>query len=157
MSQMNTINTIHYINGKVDYINNKKINNIKSDENEYDWVIDRNPQANLFSNNRQEINHIAEITTAEDEFIPFEPEQVTPINICLETLDILEKEKTCCICIESIKKSHICQLSCNHQFCSQCTLLLYIKRELELCCPLCRTVITDITVQTTEIQQTFIM
>ena len=79
-------------------------------------------------------------------YIPFNTSHV--ISIKVDTFLITEDEKTCCICMETPHTDKMCQTNCQHKFCVDC-LTQYTKTKQT--CPLCRTLITDISVSTEEI------
>ena len=84
--------------------------------------------------------------SSELDYIPFNNPHV--ISIKVDTFSITEDEKTCCICMETPHTDKICQTNCQHKFCVDC-LTQYTKTKQT--CPLCRTLITDISVSTEEI------
>jgi len=98
------------------------------------------------------------IATETDDFIPFAQPitQNSSINFVLENVTILfDDELNCCICME-IKENHqICQLNCSHKFCSECMITNIRRNRNYTCCPLCRTTVTNIIVQTQEDFETF--
>lgn len=86
-----------------------------------------------------------------DDFIPFEHTRIPiAINFVLETLTISENDLNCCICMEKKENPQICKLNCSHKFCSNCTADHVSRNRHNSFCPLCRTYITDISVQTEE-------
>ena len=146
-------------------------NQIHETEWEVGWVIDRTPHHNNeyddvnFINNIQYIINqhfhdeapalapaLASATT--DDFIPFEP---FTIDIYVQEFLLLKEDRNCCICMESRENEQICQLNCHHKFCSKCTLShIQRNRRQQPCCPLCRTNISNISVKTQKIRETFI-
>lgn len=87
-----------------------------------------------------------------EDFIPFTPSiQPVEINFVLETLTILSNDDlNCCVCMETKENPQICQLNCQHKFCSEC-IFRHINRNRNYTeCPLCRTQITSVTVQTND-------
>ena len=90
---------------------------------------------------------------ANDEFIPFEP---FTIRIDVQEFPVSQEDINCCICMESRENQQICQLNCLHKFCSECTLSHIQRNGQRTSCPLCRTPVTNISVKTQEIRETFI-
>lgn len=132
-----------------------------------DWSIDRNQDYShlatleLLANIEQDFYDATQtlingtIQFADDEFIPFEQE--------IETNDILVKvepfatvEHDCCICMETKQNDHFCKLNCSHQFCGECISTMMNSNNIAFpCCPLCRTSITQILVQTKNMREYF--
>jgi hypothetical protein len=109
-----------------------------------------------FVTNNQPINRASNF----DEFeasIPFVLTSIEPISIevNISVFNICHEDSICCICWEMKTDLQICKLNCNHKFCEECT-LSYIKNNIRPVCPLCRTDITKINVQTEEIYKKFI-
>jgi hypothetical protein len=155
-------------------------------ENTYfSWTIDRNPDYNILniynSNNIENyinqndyshdtlinmpeissfINNIIQsynIPETED-FIPFSPVIISPtINYNLETITISsEDDLNCCICMETKENPQICQLNCCHKFCSECVITYISSNRNNPGCPICRTDITCVFIQTEEDLEKFI-
>lgn len=149
------------------------------DDNYFTWTIDRTPDHSLYNsgnldnyiNDDYEINEdmydefnysalirIPEIinlinnivyTHDTDDFIPFKIP--FDINYAVETINISsEEELNCCICMETKRNNQICQLDCMHKFCSNCIFHHIDKNRTNSCCPLCRSSIWKITLQTEE-------
>ena len=159
INNFNNINNI-ILNG--DYLINNYI-----EPDEITWEIDRNPEFNILNNLQNNhynydafnINMNQYIHVPDDEFIPFEPEieVIHPqINIIVGEFSVSEEDKDCCVCIETRENSQICQLNCFHKFCYECTLIHTRRNIRQPCCPLCRTNITNIYVQTQDIRDQFI-
>jgi hypothetical protein len=158
----------NYINYNINY--NNHINYIYdvSPAEELGWVIDRTPEYDSQSliNDGLQIRHDADHDDdlhaddygANDDFIPFEPQtqHVTHIDILVQQFPLSQEDRYCCVCMETRENQQICQLNCLHKFCSECTLAHIRKNTRQHCCPLCRTNITNISVQTEEIRETFI-
>jgi hypothetical protein len=162
---INNFNNINDIILHEDYLIDNYIR-----ENEVIWEIDRNHSNYEILNSLQNTHynydafniHFNEnVDIMDDDFIPFEPELELelepvvinePITITVEEFPTLEEDKNCCICIESREISQICQLNCCHKFCYEC-ILIHTRRNIRNpCCPLCRTSITNITVQHEEMR-----
>ena len=93
-----------------------------------------------------------------DDFIPFEPlhQPIIHIEVKVQPFQLSEEDKNCCVCMETRETHQICQLNCLHKFCSECIKIHIQRNRQESCCPLCRINITEISVQTEEICETFI-
>jgi hypothetical protein len=74
------------------------------------------------------------------------------IDIIFKNIEISEEEQNCYICMEDREKEVICCLNCNHLICGICAKHM-LKTLDTICCPLCRTSITNITVQIKSVQQ----
>jgi len=138
MNQANLNNEIYYNNVNI-IINDAYIINNYIDFNyvELNWSIDRNPDYNI-------INILNQEQTISQE-----------IDIITEEFSVSEEDKNCCICIESREDINICRLNCSHQFCYECILSYRRTNINNVCCPLCRTRITNISVQSHEIREQF--
>lgn len=141
---------------------------IENDEFIVNWVVDRNPNYNInydiiYNNNHNSNDNIiyninytidqdADQLYETEDFIPFTTSiQPVEINFVLETLTILSNDDlNCCVCMETKENPQICQLNCQHKFCSEC-IFRHINRNRNYTeCPLCRTQITSVTVQTND-------
>jgi hypothetical protein len=145
----NNFNNINNIILYGDYLINNYI-----EPDDIRWEINRIPDNDTFNININEQSNISD-----DDFIPFEPEISVihaQIDITVEEISISEEDKICCICIETREDSLICQLNCCHKFCYQCILIHTRRNRIQPCCPLCRTDITNITLQSEEIRDQFI-
>lgn len=93
-----------------------------------------------------------------DDFIPFEPQPEPPNHIQIEVQEfpLSEEDRNCCVCMETRENQQICQFNCQHKFCSECTLTHFRRNGQQTFCPLCRTLVTNISVQTEAIRETFI-
>jgi hypothetical protein len=175
---MNSIITNHNEQIIDQLLNNDDGDSIINDNDIYcgSWFIDRIPDFNIlndleFNRNQQFdlqldqarrllINRQIEFNYNSD-YIPFSNE---PIIETFESIEILvddrlpvnEDDCDCCICMESNISSKICQLNCGHKFCADCTLENVRRNYKSPLCPLCRTNIITITVQTQETYQKFI-
>jgi hypothetical protein len=131
------------------------------EENNIIEFINANDFINTIYNNQiYEENNITEIINIINTYINNqEPEQNIPstnpnenfvnINFVLETIDTsTDDDLNCCICMESKENHEICQLNCQHKFCSECIVTLVNRNRNNSECPLCRTQIDTITVQT---------
>ena len=131
------------------------------EENNIIEFINANDFINTIYNNQiYEENNITEIINIINNYINNqEPEQNIPstnpnenfvnINFVLETIDTsTDDDLNCCICMESKENHEICQLNCQHKFCSECIVTLVNRNRNNSECPLCRTQIDTITVQT---------
>lgn len=103
-------------------------------------------------------DNIAPYNAAPDDFIPFEPQPQPPNHIQIEVQEfpLSEEDCNCCVCMETRENQQICQLNCQHKFCSECTLTHFRRHGQRTSCPLCRTPVTNISVQTEDIRETFI-
>jgi hypothetical protein len=160
---INNFNNINNIILCDDYIIN---NYIETDTHNISWIIDRTPNFTILNELQNihpnydafNINMTEQIDTEPDDFIPFETEIsiIYPeIDIVVEEFDISEEDKICCICIETRENSQICRLNCFHKFCYECTLIHTRRNNIQSCCPLCRTNIRYISVQSQEIRDQF--
>jgi len=81
---------------------------------------------------------------------------ITPILNIADNHDELENDKQdvceCAICLsDTVKLSDSVKLNCNHQFCGECLIkTLETHKSLNPCCALCRTTISNITVNTSD-------
>jgi hypothetical protein len=157
-------NLINMIHNRNEYDDINFINNIQNIRNQYFHEQFGHATQALMNGLLQFQHNIdndddlpADDDAANDDFIPFEPES-QPINLIVEvhTFPVTEEEKDCCVCMESKEYQQICQLNCLHKFCSECTLTHIQRNTQQPCCPLCRTNITNISVQTQEIRDAFI-
>lgn len=101
-------------------------------------------------NYRNNINY-----NGSDDFIPFNQEdsiQSDQIEFEVQEFEINEEDKNCCICMETREESQICMLNCSHKFCADC-LPNHITRVNS--CPLCRQVITKISIQNNDVRSKF--
>lgn len=117
------------------------------------WFIDRIPDFNILNDVEFNRNQVFD-------YIPFNN---SPIMEKFDSIDILVDDKLpvnddcdCCICMESKVSSKICQLNCGHKFCADCTLENVRRNYKSPLCPLCRTNIINITVQTEENYKKFV-
>ena len=83
------------------------------------------------------------------DFIPLNDKRIkslefADITINTKKFNIEEDKKECCICMEQKKNTEFCILNCKHLFCITC-----ITKNLHknINCPVCRTIIVNITVQ----------
>lgn len=80
-----------------------------------------------------------------DDFIPFDNNyRQNSIDVNIEIFDTTEEDGQCCICLEEMGTDNICRLNCQHTFCIQCT-NQHLQRNHT--CPLCRSDITTVSVQ----------
>jgi hypothetical protein len=129
-----------------------------------EWIIDRTPDYNLTQNteiiyptyniNNQSLHNTIQLNHQEDfnhldDFIPFVSHSVNRISIETEVreINVLEKEKFCCICYETKNSEEISQINCSHKFCGTCIVDLISVNKTNSCCPLCREKICRITFQ----------
>jgi hypothetical protein len=103
---------------------------------------------NLNFNNRINSNRTVETTNSlnNEDFIPFgnsRPQNRT-IHIDITNFTVSEEERQCCICMEERLMEEICRLNCQHTFCVQC-----INRHIQTnhSCPICRSDVTNLSVQ----------
>jgi hypothetical protein len=128
-----------------------------------EWIIDRTPDYNLtqynLTQNTEIIYPISTINNESlqntiqfnhgDDFIPFASNSVKRISIETEVreINVLEKEKFCCICYENKNSEEISQINCSHKFCGTCIVDLISVNKTKSCCPLCREKICHIIFQ----------
>ena len=95
-------------------------------------------------NSNHAVNILSNITEDED-FIPFETPRNRRINIDIINFTVSEEDRHCCICMEERHSEDICRLNCQHSFCVQC-----INQHLQTnhSCPVCRSDVTNVSVQT---------
>lgn len=107
---------------------------------------------NIVNTNHDNDYNIIHNMSETDDFIPFRRRMIPiTINFVLETLATLsEHDLNCCICMEKKENPQICKLNCSHKFCSKCTADHVSRNRYNSFCPLCRTYITDIYIQTEE-------
>jgi hypothetical protein len=99
-------------------------------------------------NSNRAINILNNIT--EDEyFIRFETPRNHRINIDIINFTVSEEDRHCCICMEERQSEDICRLNCRHSFCVQC-----INQHLQTnhSCPICRSDVTNLSVQNNHIR-----
>lgn len=147
-------NLINMIHNRNEYDDINIINNIQNNRNQHFYVqFSRTTQAlmNGLLQFQHNIDH-----DDDDEFIPFEPEPAIHIDVVVQQFPLSQEDRNCCVCMETRENQQICQLNCLHKFCSECTLTHIQRNTQQPCCPLCRTNITNISVQTQEIRDTFI-
>ena len=135
------INTNEFIN--TIYNNQNYQNYIENNIIEYISHIDNIEIINIINNyiNNQEPEQNVPSTNPNENFVN--------INFVLETIDTsTDDDLNCCICMESKENHEICQLNCQHKFCSECIVTLVNRNRNNSECPLCRTQINTITVQT---------
>ena len=174
MAYMNDIDNLPEIN-----------NNDEGQEIYINWVIDRTPQnPSLFDNiiyfnNTNEYNNpndnlandnlandnlandnlandnLANDNLANDNFIPFEPEPDNEVVIEVQNFCIYEEDCNCCVCMEMHENDTICQFNCLHKFCTECASIHYRGNRQHFSCPLCRTPVTNIYLQTEDAYQKF--
>jgi hypothetical protein len=94
------------------------------------------------------------------QIVPFSPEEFADVTgvrgptlcIKIESFEIpADQDPLCCICmVENKKEEDMCKFNCEHIFCVECT-----KNHLKNnnVCPLCRTDISRIMVQTSEAKE----
>lgn len=153
---INNFNNINNIILYDDYL----INNYH-ETTDVSWEIDRNPDFTLLNDypNYDAFNINEQIDLRHDDFIPFETEPLgsqEQVDIIVGVFPVSEEDTNCCICIESRENSQICQLNCCHKFCYSCILTHIRRNRIRNCCPLCRSNITNIIVQSEEIRDQFI-
>ena len=144
-----------------DIYNFPEINNDDEGQEIYiNWVIDRTPQnPSLFNNiiyfnNTNEYNNPND-NIANDDFIPFEPEPHNEVVIEVQEFCISEEDCNCCVCMEMHENDTICQFNCLHKFCTECASIHYRGNRQHFSCPLCRTSVTNIYLQTEDAHQKF--
>lgn len=134
------------------------VNNIRNERNlHFHEQFARATQALI--NGTIQFRNNEDIDDYGDDFIPFEPLPHPPIDIEVEVQQfyVTEEDTNCCVCMETRENQQICQLNCLHKFCSECILTHIRRNRHQTCCPLCRTNITNISVQTQQIRETFII
>jgi len=163
-----------------DNYNFPEINNDAEGEEIYiDWVIDRTPQnPSLFNNiiyfnntneynnpddslddniigDYNQANNLTNDNLSNDDFIPFEPEPHNEVVIEVQEFGISEEDCNCCVCMEMYENDTICQFNCLHKFCTECVSIHYRRNRQHFSCPLCRTPVTNIYLQTEDAHQKF--
>ena len=140
---------------------------IINDDTYFTWTVDRTPDYNLYNLNNidnqiNEVNYrdlssynnsiIHNAIESYDDFISFDSiREILQINFRLNTITASsDNDLNCCVCMETKQNTQICQLNCSHKFCTNCITTLIVKNRNTSTCPLCRSVITNITVQTEE-------
>ena len=153
---INIINNNEYHD--VNYINNRYFHQQFAQSNQARLIAQAN-QAMLngeihFNRSNEDIDDYGD----NDDFIPFEPlhQPIIHIEVKVQPFQLSEEDKNCCVCMETRETHQICQLNCLHKFCSECIKIHIQRNRQESCCPLCRINITEISVQTEEICETFI-
>jgi len=123
-----------------------------------EWIIDRTPDYNLTQNteisypistiNNESVHNSIQFNHGDD-FISFASHSVEHISIETEVheINVLEKEKFCCICYETKNSEEISQINCSHKFCGTCIVDLISVNKTNSCCPLCREKICHIIFQ----------
>ena len=139
---INNIDTINNVSEYYDNVNNTQFDNIF--QNQFDFV-------DALMNEYNNIIH-------PDDFIPFEPQNEPSNHIVIEVQNfhISEEDCNCCVCMNMKENDQICQLNCLHKFCVECTLTHFRRNGQQTFCPLCRTPVTNISVQTEAVCGTFI-
>jgi hypothetical protein len=101
------------------------------------WYIDRTPDYNILDtiHNSIDNNH----------------SKKHDIIILYKNIDFSEEEN-CYICMEDREKQEFCSLNCEHIVCGICAKNI-LKSFTVICCPLCRTSVTNITTQIESIKQ----
>jgi hypothetical protein len=123
------------------------------------WEIDRTPSHELMENRNNYFDLPDSLSMTEtDDFIPFNKnhQEVVNIDIINSQFLVVEENKICCICLESRENTEICEINCYHKFCCECLHIHVDKNKSKSSCPLCRTKITTIIVQTQENYEKFI-
>lgn len=74
---------------------------------------------------------------------------IEPLLLCLETIEELQEEMFCAICLETHKKISMLITNCNHEFCKNCICehLDYASKNSVPKCPMCRTKITTLEIK----------
>jgi len=106
------------------------------------WYIDRRPDYSLLN--------ILNDTTHSNALI-----KKQYIDIVCNKIEINEEDVNCCICMETREKESICSFNCQHTFCALCIKDI-LKTLKNICCPLCRATIENITTQIKSIQEELI-
>jgi len=93
-----------------------------------------------------------------EDFIPFTYFNI-PVNINYVlgrvTISSEHEDLNCCVCMETKNNTQICELNCLHKFCCSCIITHIRKNRNNSLCPLCRTKITSVIVQTDDDLQNF--
>lgn len=164
-------NLIDIINNCNEYDDINFINNLQNNRNNHfqeQFVYSTQALMNGLIQFQHNIDHddddlpaddnIAPHNAAPNDFIPFEP-QPQPLNhivIDVQTFLIFKEDCNCCICMETRENEQICQFNCLHKFCIECTLTHFRRNRQRTFCPLCRTPVTNISLQTEAVRETFI-
>lgn len=135
-------NNIIYFNNTNEYNN--------SDDSLDDNIIGDYNQANNIAN-----DNLANDNLSNDDFIPFEPEPHNEVVIEVQEFCISEEDCNCCVCMEMHENDTICQFNCLHKFCTECASIHYRGNRQHFSCPLCRTSVTNIYLQTEDAHQKF--
>lgn len=164
-------NLIDIINNRNEYDDINFINNLQNNRNNHfqeQFAYTTQASMNGLIQFQHNIDHdyddlpaddnIAPHNAAPNDFIPFEP-QPQPLNhivIDVQIFPIFEEDCNCCICMETRENEQICQFNCLHKFCIECTLTHFRRNRQQTFCPLCRTPVTNISLQTEAVRETFI-
>jgi hypothetical protein len=156
-------NDRNWLLNSLNFNNIQNIHNIHNihniNHNNSPWIFDPHyNESNISNNYFYNINtfntsRIIENRTAlnsEEDFIHFENPPNHRINIDINSFTVSEEDKTCCICMEERETEEFCRLNCQHTFCVQC-----INQHLHTnySCPICRSDITDLSVQNNYIRE----
>ena len=141
---------------------------LDSIDNNDTWFIDRTPNYDyardiIYYNNYNNYNNYIGVLYNEINYgiIPIQnanhqgQQQVKfHIGIALQSLEISEEMRNCCICMEQREKDEICEFNCHHNFCGFCVKDILSKNNnlRKPKCPLCREDIKNIKAQKKEIQ-----
>ena len=146
------INSQIYNNYDEDNIINFIINSQNYNNYDEDNIINFINIINYYINNNLNINDNLYINNniLEEVVDPLPPlnQDIITIDFVLETID--NDDLHCCICMETKENHNICQLNCQHKFCSECIITHVNRNRSNSVCPLCRTQITTITVQSND-------
>lgn len=82
-----------------------------------------------------------------EDFIPFDSPTGSQVNIIFNEFELSEEDINCCICMSDKNIQQMCSLNCCHTFCVEC---IDIHLNTNHNCPLCRTYITQMRIQTIE-------
>ena len=173
MTHINDINNLPVIDNDGVYINwvidrnpdYNLINNINTINNVNDYYVNLDYELHALMNEYDNIIHPDDAiaididnTAHPDDFIPFEPQNEPSNHIVIEVQNfhISEEDCNCCVCMNMKENDQICQLNCLHKFCVECTLTHFRRNGQQTFCPLCRTPVTNISVQTEAVRETFI-
>jgi hypothetical protein len=152
----------NWFHDTLNFNNIQNIQNIQNiNHNNSPWIYDPYYNESIISNNYfYNINIfntgriIENITTLnnDEDFIPFENPSNHRINIDINSFTVSEEDKTCCICMEKRQTEEFCSLNCQHTFCVQC-INQYLHTNHS--CPICRSDITNLSVQNSDAREKF--
>jgi hypothetical protein len=152
MTELNTSNDFLWL---IDRIGDQTIiDNLENERNEYNYVINNNMITTTLYNNTFDDSIFDEFVlyyNDVDSNLLFSDPKILEIVID-ENMEVTEEQYECCVCMTEREKVTICKLNCMHTFCNICSVEILKKNHN---CPLCRTNINKICVQSEEIKANF--